>query len=76
MGYVGNVLARYQAPWHLVTFAPSGTVTRLEYLVRLDAEGDSLAALARDVEGSCGTTVRTVEVRFVPGGVEAAAAAV
>jgi hypothetical protein len=68
MGYIANTLARYKAPWHLVTFAPAEGATHLEYMVRLDGDGDVLAAVARDIEGSCGTTVRTVEARFVPDG--------
>ncbi len=66
MSYVAQAMARYNATWHLVTFAPNGTTTRLEYMVRLDGEGDLLAAVAREIEGSCGTTIRTVEVRLVP----------
>jgi hypothetical protein len=66
MGYMANTLARYAAPWHLVTFAPAEGATRLEYLVRLEGDGDILAAVAKDVEGSTGTTVRSVEVRYLP----------
>jgi hypothetical protein len=72
MGYVGHVLARYQAPWHLVTFAPAEGASTLEYLVLVEGGGDALAAVARDIEAACGTTVlRDIEVRLVPGGKKA-----